>query len=230
MQQGIGKPENLPKILEMTSNMIKDIGLNLKTEKTRIREDDTPFEFLGYEIQRGKGIRLNPKIIKRARQKCQKSISYGRRQNRVLKEINPILRGVYNYAGYFSNGKMWNQLGKMRFKIAKRFHKVCKEYGENKIVSYKEVNKTVNYIPPQEPTIWQNPQYWNARNLKGLKPRKKLLWKRQKGICEPCRSRFGYDSSMLQIHHLKEKSKGGRDKNSNVVLIHKECHETLHNL
>jgi RNA-directed DNA polymerase len=33
-------------------------GLELKESKTRVITDDTPFDFLGYEIQRGKGIRL----------------------------------------------------------------------------------------------------------------------------------------------------------------------------
>jgi len=121
---------------------------------------------------------------------------------------------------------MWKQLSKLSFDVGKRFHKIYGEYGTNKIVQFTEVNKTVNYIPPQEPTILQNVEYWNARNLKG----KKYLWKRQKGICNHCNKKLGYEPSTLQTHHLTPKGKGGKDRNNNVNLIHKECHEALHNL
>jgi RNA-directed DNA polymerase len=104
------------------------------------------------------------------------------------------------------------------------------EYGIGKIVQFTNVNKTVNYIPPQEPTTLQNIEYWNARNLKGFHDRKIYLWKRQDGICTICNKKLGYEPSTLQTHHLTPKSKGGKDRNNNVVLIHKECHEALHNL
>jgi len=228
MQKSAGNQEKLPKILEMTENLIKEIGLNFKAEKTRIIDNSTPFEFLGYEIQRGKGIRLKPNIIKRTRQKLKSSLRRGRRQDRVLKEINPILRGIYNYAGYFSSGKMWRQVSKLTYDVGNRFHKLYGEYGTGKIVSFTDCNKTVNYIPPQEPTTLQNMDYWNARNLKEFPNRKKLLWKRQKGICPHCKGKLGYEPSILQTHHLTEKGKGGKDRNSNVILIHVSCHETIH--
>lgn len=229
MQNRNGNPEKLPKILEMTENLIKEIGLNLKTEKTRII-DDEPFEFLGYEIQRGKGIRLKSAIIKRTRRKLKNSLKPGRRQDRVLKEINPILRGVYNYAGYFSSGKMWKQCEMLYSDITKRFFKLYGEYGTDKIVRYTDCNKVVNYIPPSEPTTLQNIDYWKARNLKGFPTRKRFLWKRQQGICGHCKGNLGYEPSTLQTHHILEKGKGGKDKNSNVILIHKGCHEAIHNL
>jgi RNA-directed DNA polymerase len=229
MQNSKGNPNKLPQILEIVENLIQEIGLNLKQEKTRII-DDEPFEFLGYEIQRGKGIRLKPDIIKRTRQKLKKCLNRGRRKDRVLKEINPILRGIYNYAGYFSSKKMWKQCGKLGFDVGKRFHKLYGEYGNDKIVQFTDVNKTINYIPPQKPTMLQDIDYWNARNLKGFPDRKRTLWRKQKGTCTHCNSKLGYEPSILQTHHLTPKSKGGKDKNSNVVLIHRECHEALHNL
>ena len=229
IQNGEGNPKKLPQILKIVENLIQEIGLNLKQEKTRII-DGEPFEFLGYEIQRGKGIRLKPDIIKRTRQKLKQSLEYGRKRDRVLKEINPILRGVYNYAGYFSSKKMWKQTSQLGFDVGKRFHKLYGEYGYNKIVQFTDVNKTINYIPPQRPTTLQDIDYWNARNLKGFPDRKRTLWRKQKGICPICNRKLGYEPSMLQTHHLTPKSKGGKDKNSNVVLIHKECHEALHNL
>lgn len=229
MQNGDGNSEKLPEILVMVEGLIKEIGLNLKPEKTRII-DNEPFEFLGYEIQRGKGIRLKADIIKKTRRKLKNCLRKGRKKDRVLKEINPILRGVYNYAGYFSSKKMWKQMGKLQFDVTGRFFKLYGEYGKDKIVSYTDCNKTFNYIPPSEPTILQNIDYWNKRNLKEFPNRKKFLWKRQEGNCPECKGNLGYEPSMLQTHHLVEKGKGGKDKNSNVILIHKSCHEAIHNI
>jgi hypothetical protein len=45
-----------------------------------------------------------------------------------------------------------------------------------------------------------------------------------------CKGRLGYEPSTLQTHHILEKGKGGKDKNSNVILIHKGCHEAIHNI
>ena len=60
----------------------------------KIITDDTTFNFLGFEIQRGKGIRLNPEMIKRTRKKIKNSLRRGRNRYTVVKEVNAIMRGV----------------------------------------------------------------------------------------------------------------------------------------
>jgi RNA-directed DNA polymerase len=223
---------------EVSQNVIKWLqqqlsiaGLELKESKTRIITDDSPFDFLGYQIQRGKGIRLADKMVKKLRTKVKEQLKRGRGQQRVLKAINPILRGVYNYAAKFSSGKIWKQLGKVDYDIARRLHKLYKTYDIGQ-VKFADVPKTTKYISPIKGATWLvNKEYWDKRNLTGLSPRKKFLYKKQAGICPHCKSKFTLGSNeSLETHHLIRKDKGGKDRNTNVVLLHDQCHKQIHQL
>jgi len=204
-------------------------GLELKESKTRVITDDTPFDFLGYEIQRGKGIRLKTGMVKKLRTSIKSKMRRGRGQQRVLKEINPILRGVYNYGAKFSSGKMWKQLGQIDFDISERLHKLYKTYDIGQ-VKYTDVLKTTKYIAVKKGATWLvDKEYWDKRNLTMLSPRKKTLYQKQKGICLHCQRKFTLKAEeVLETHHLKAKAKGGKDKNQNVGLYHAQCHKEIH--
>jgi len=206
-------------------------GLELKASKTRVITDDTPFDFLGYEIQRGKGIRIKDNMVKKLRENIKDKLRRGSGQQKVLKEINPILRGVYNYAAKFSSGKMWKQLGKIDFDISKRLHKLYKTYDIGQI-KYTDVPKTTKYIPVKKGATWLvDKEYWDKRNLSMLSPRKKTLYRKQKGICPHCQGRFTLKAEeILETHHLKAKGNGGKDTNKNVGLFHAQCHKEIHQI
>jgi len=53
------------------------------------------------------------------------------------------------------------------------------------------------------------------------------LWVQQKGICPVCMMRID-DVENINIHHLIEKAKGGKDINSNLVILHPNCHRKVH--
>lgn len=217
------------KVITWLKQQLSIAGLELKESKTRIITDDTPFDFLGYEIQRGKGIRLKKGMVKELRENLKSKLRYGRGQQRVLKEINPILRGVYNYAAKFSSGKMWKQLNIVDFDIEKRLHKLYKTYDIGQ-VKYTDVPKTTKYIPAKRGMTWLiDKEYWDKRNLTMLNPRKKFLYKKQKGICPHCQRKFTLKAEeTLETHHLKAKGKGGKDTNQNVNLYHAQCHKEIH--
>jgi RNA-directed DNA polymerase len=204
-------------------------GLELKESKTRIITDDTPFDFLGDEIQRGKGIRLKQGMVKKLKDSIKTKLRRGRGQQRVLKEINPIWRGVYNYGAKFSSGQMWNQLGKVDLDISKRLHKLYKTYDIGQ-VRFTDVPKTTKYIPVKKGATWLvNKEYWEKRNLNMLSPRKKTLYRKPKGICPHCQRKFTLQAEeVLEIHHLKAKTKGGKNTNQNVGLYHAQCHKEIH--
>lgn len=218
-------------VINWLKQQLSMAGLELKESKTRIITADEPFNFLGYEIQRGKGIRLNGKMVKKLRTEVKGQLQRGRGQQRVLKAINPILRGVYNYAAKFSSGKMWKQLGKVDFDIAKRIHKLYKTYDIGQ-VKFADVPKTTKYMAPSKGATWLvNQEYWEKRNLSGLSPRKKNLYKAQKGICPHCKGKFTLnENEVLETHHLIPIGRGGKDKNSNVGLFHAQCHKQIHRL
>lgn len=216
-------------VLKWLKQQLSIAGLELKESKTRVITDDTPFDFLGYEIQRGKGIRLKQGMVKKLREQVKSKLRRGRGQRRVLKEINPILRGVYNYAAKFSSGKMWKQLSNVDFDIGKRFHKLYKTYDIGQ-VKYTDVPKTTKYISVKKGATWLvDKEYWDKRNLAKLSPRKKALYKKQNGICPHCHGKFTLKAEeILETHHLKAKGKGGKDKNQNVSLYHDQCHKEIH--
>jgi 5-methylcytosine-specific restriction endonuclease McrA len=72
-------------------------------------------------------------------------------------------------------------------------------------------------------------------NLKGNTTTKIKLLIKQKGKCGMCgetllneESEFEYDGS-TNIHHIQERSKGGRKSSiSNLMLTHTTCHELHH--
>ncbi len=53
------------------------------------------------------------------------------------------------------------------------------------------------------------------------------LWKAQEGVCLLCKQKISEETSW-HIHHLLERSKGGDNKNSNLVLLHPVCHRQIH--
>jgi RNA-directed DNA polymerase len=216
-------------VLNWLKPQLSIAGLELKESKTRVITDDTPFDFLGYEIQRGKGTRLKDGMVKKLRNSIKSKLRRGRGQRWVLKEINPILRGVYNYAAKYSSEKMWKQLGKVDFDISKRLHKLYKTYDIGQ-VKYKDVPKTIKYIPVKKGMTWLvNKEYWDKRNLKMLSPRKKTLYKKQKGICPHCQRKFTLKADeILETHHLKAKGEGGKNTNQNADLYHAPCHKEIH--
>ncbi len=202
-------------------------GLELKPSKTRTITDDTPIDFLGYEIQRGKGIRLMPSKVKKFKKAIKDQLTRGKSQKRVIKEINPMLRGLYNYAAKFSSGKMWKQLGKIDLDIAKRCHKLYRKYDIGQ-VKYTDVPKTVKYLsPPKGATWFEDPKYWESKDLKNLPPRKRTAYRKQQGICPLCRRAMKGDD-LLETHHLKPKGKGGKEVNANIRLVHLRCHQRHH--
>ncbi len=168
-------------------------------------------------------------MVKKLRTKVKEQLQYGRGQRGVLKAINPILRGVYNYAAKFSSGKMWRPLKKIGFDIGKRLFKLYQTYDIGQ-VKYTDVPKTTRYLSPPKGATWLvNKQYWDKRNLTGLSPRKKTLYQKLTGTCPYCKSKFTLnDNEVLETHHRLSKGKGGKDKNTNVALLHAQCHKPIH--
>jgi RNA-directed DNA polymerase len=67
--------------------------------------------------------------------------------------------------------------------------------------------------------------YWATRitTYRRLPTRTSKLLKKQKGICTLCRTRFQLDSAM-EVDHIIPRALGGKDRYSNLQLLHKHCH------
>ena len=72
--------------------------------------------------------------------------------------------------------------------------------------------------------------YWAKRLSKGygdITPSKAKMLRKQKGICPECGDVFMNDD-LLHTHHMTYRSRGGTDKYTSLVLLHKHCHDKIH--
>jgi RNA-directed DNA polymerase len=76
-------------------------------------------------------------------------------------------------------------------------------------------------------------EYWEKRAKRQMYMRlygkHRNLFKKQKGQCLHCSTALGIED-ILHIHHVKPKAKGGSNSQSNLRLIHAECHRDLHRM
>ena len=66
--------------------------------------------------------------------------------------------------------------------------------------------------------------------LDNLKERKRLLrlWFGQEGICPICQQKITKESGW-NIHHIQRRTDGGKETMDNLVLLHPNCHNQVHN-
>ncbi len=72
--------------------------------------------------------------------------------------------------------------------------------------------------------------YWATRISKGygdISPSKAKMLIKQDGMCGYCNARFK-NGDLMEAHHKTLKSEGGKDTYTNLVLMHKHCHDQYH--
>lgn len=80
---------------------------------------------------------------------------------------------------------------------------------------------------PDDPTLRG---YWEARKktkVKQLPTVRRWLAIRQDSRCVCCGETL-FNEEELQIHHVRPRSRGGRDEQSNLRLVHLYCHQQIH--
>jgi 5-methylcytosine-specific restriction endonuclease McrA len=75
---------------------------------------------------------------------------------------------------------------------------------------------------PKLPTLWEE-----EKTKKGLTPARRadFVLRFSKGRCFHCGKKFDY--SNLDVHHIKERSKGGSNKLTNLTILCAGCHRAL---
>lgn len=260
------------KVKPLVSNFLKERGLELSEEKTKIVNVKEGFDFLGQNIRKyGSKLLIKPaqKSIKALLGKVKTIIKENRsaKQQNLINILNPVILGWGNYhqhvvskeTFYQIDYKIWNMLwrwAKYRHPnkngtwISNRyFHKVgtIQRRFSVTIVKDKRGRTSLNLVRLGEIPIrrhikikaeanpfdkkWEN--YFEERLLYKMEARikgyKKLisLWKRQKGICPRCQQYIELETHW-NIHHLVPKCRGGKDNQANLVLLHPNCHRSIH--
>ena len=123
--------ETAKEIAELINGFLKERGLELSEEKTRITHIDDGFDFLGWNFRKYKGkllIKPSKKAIDNVTRKISDVIKRAKawKQENLIDALNPIIIGWSNYhrsvvsAEVFNNldHRMWNML----WRWAKRRH------------------------------------------------------------------------------------------------------------
>ncbi|MBN2257223.1 MAG: group II intron reverse transcriptase/maturase [Anaerolineaceae bacterium] len=255
-------------------DFLKERGLSLSPEKTKIVHIEEGFDFLGWNVRKYEG-KLLIKPAKRNVQAFRRNIRGIIKANRqVMQEnliglLNPVIRG---WANYHQNQVAketfqkvdhvtWKQLwrwscrrhpNKPRTWIKERyFHrqgnqnwvfgaKVKDKDGKERLMKLVKASDTPirrhgkikGEANPYDPKY---EEYFERRlDLKAkddLKGRRRLLnlWLAQEGKCAICGEAITKETGWNR-HHIQHRCDGGKDIQSNLVLLHPNCHRQYHSL
>ncbi len=127
--------EDANKVYELLEDYLKDRGLTLAPDKTKITHIDEGFDFLGFNIKRYKGadksrvlIKASKDNIKSFKKKAKDIVRncYPNNIEKSIKRLNYLINGVGNYWRMGSNKRIFNDMDNYLYEIllrqAKRWH------------------------------------------------------------------------------------------------------------
>lgn len=259
-------------VIPLMTEFLRERGLEISPEKTRIAHIDDGFDFLGQNVRKYNGKLL----IKPSKQNVQSVLRKIREivkgnptvtAGNLIVRLNPVIKGWANYHRHVASKKTFGQVDnaifillwhwakrrhpkKTRWWIAdKYFHRmgtrrwvfsgeVEEKTGTRKkvwlfraastpIKRHVKIKGEVNPYDPQWEIYFE--KRLGVKMVNSLHGYRQLLhlWYEQNGRCPIC------DQKITKLtgwhnHHLVWRSKGGKDKASNRVLLHPECHRQVH--
>lgn len=172
----------------------------------------------------------------------------------LAKHLNPVLRGWGNYYKYVKSAEVfrtiqyyiyWTFTRWLRIKYGSKWRQhrhqyIHKSKGPGYVIKYGDASlfsiasiKICLHTPLKLTAIPFLPEwteYFKKRKISKinfvLPEAYGRLLKKQSYICPVCNSIFD-GSEAIEIHHIHPKHLGGSDKRTNLLLLHKTCHESV---
>lgn len=262
----------------MIANWLAQMGLELKPSKTTIThtlheyEGKVGFDFLGFTFRQfpvGKhhsgldnkrlplGFKAMTKpsavAIKRHCERLTLVIKRHRssKQETLIDELNPVIRGWSNYYSTVVSSKQFARLTHIMFRKlwrwAQRRHPrkgaswLRKRYwgARSKDWRFTATNPVASLFQHSDTHIVRHIKvagnrspfdgdwvYWSSRMGKHpeVGTRISFLLKQQKGQCAHCKLFFKF-GDLLEVDHKLPRSTGGTDRYINLQLLHRHCHD-----
>lgn len=119
--------------------------------------------------------------------------------------------------------------------IDDKHHQVSKQKPLLKLIYPIELRfvKHIKVVGEANPFDPQWNRYFEERSFRKMSNHvvqgKKLLalWKEQMGYCPICNQRINQQTGW-HVHHILEKSKGGDNTQTNLIMVHPNCHKQIH--
>ena len=255
---------------------LKERGLELSPEKTKITRIDEGFDFLGQNIRKYKNGTIRKLLIKPSKKNANSFLDKVReiiKQNatmpagELVRILNPIIRGWANYHRHVVSKVAFNTVDSVIFESlwqwSKRRHPnknrrwIVNKYftsvggdnwvfsgtikgrdGQPKIVQlinaanvsikrHIKIKVEANPYSPEWETYFE--RRLDEQMQTELKGYKKLLrlWYEQNGLCPICNEKLTKTTGW-HSHHIVHRVHGGKDGNTNLVLLHPNCHKQVH--
>jgi RNA-directed DNA polymerase len=256
------------KVKPLVESFLKERGLELSPEKTRVTHINEGFDFLGWNFRK-----YNSKLLIKPSKESVKSIlekvkgifnsNKNAKTENVIHLLNPVITGWANYhkgtvakknfnyvdhqiwiktwkwaarrhpnkgrrwikAKYFKtiDNQNWNFFG--NFESGQSI--ILEKMSSVVIERHVKIQANANPYDPKYEQYFEKRLY--VKMTKGQIGKTKLarIWVQQKGICPVCKTRIN-DVENINIHYILEKAKGGKDINSNLVILHPGCHSKVH--
>lgn len=177
------------------------------------------------------------------------------KQAALIYELNPILRGWANYYRTHVSSKTFTAIDSYIWKSTQKWIKrrhpnktltwgnekyfctIDKDrwvFGskqmyliklrKTKIVRHHLIAGSLNYF--KEPEKFQKYQATSTLQNRLNHAKMYYLYHREKGICPYCKVKI--EDHLFDIHHIKPKGEKGCNQWHNLILMHRNCHKTIH--
>jgi len=256
------------KVKPLVESFLKERGLELSPEKTKITHINEGFNFLGWNFRKYDSkllIKPSKESVKNILEKVKEIFNSNKtaKPEKVINLLNPVITGWANYhrgtvakeTFNYVDAQIWNKTWKWAIRrhpnkgktwIKEKYFKTIGNQNWNFFGNFEKgqsielakmaaipIVRHVKILADANPYDPKYEQYFEKRlhvkMTKGQVGKTKLarLWVQQKGFCPVCKTRID-DVKNVNIHHIIEKAKGGKDMNSNLVILHPNCHRKIH--
>ena len=229
--------DDAQQILEKIPQFLAVRGMEISETKTKLTATTDGFDFLGwnFKVQKNGKFRSRPsednyKAFRKKVKTVINSSNYGAAAK--AKKLAPIVRGWRNYHRYCKMDGARNSLYFLQNRAVKVFNK---EKKQNRFTSKKLLNQAFPPIPYSENRFVnvkgeKSPYdgdltYWSQRNSKLYDGHTSKALKRQNHTCVACGLKF-IGEEKVHLHHVD--GNHGNWKQSNLVAIHRSCHNYEH--
>ncbi|NEQ84677.1 MAG: RNA-dependent DNA polymerase [Moorea sp. SIO2I5] len=225
------------KILQKLENFLKERGLEISQEKTKITKTTNGFDFLGWHMRVKKNGKFHCKPSvdnhRKIREKIKtvvNSSNYGALVK--AKKLAPIVRGWRNYHKWCdmndSRDNLWfiSQAAHRKFRKEKKVSRykakeLCKEAFptvKTKLFGHKMVAGTKS---PYDGDL----VYWSKRKSALYDNHTSKAMTKQNHSCGYCGMKF-IDEEKVHLHHIDGNHNNW--KKNNLMAVHQSCHQQIH--